>query len=150
MSAARSRTATRRAAAELLAHRRRLLELAVDPDHDPGAALLLRIEPAVGTGALAELALERAIGRDGEEQAGGEDYREALLGLRAAALAIERDSADERLSTRCPLRAPQRPDLRPTADADPFSGGEGESATVTSAPLPVGEGKRNQTHRRGN
>ena len=35
----------RRAAAELAAHRRRLLDLSPDPDTDPTAALLLRIDP---------------------------------------------------------------------------------------------------------
>ena len=45
MSNSRRRSATRRAAAELAAHRRRLLEVACDPELDPTDAILLRVAP---------------------------------------------------------------------------------------------------------
>lgn len=62
----RRRAAARRAAAELAAHRRRLLDLSAtpDPDSDPTAALLLRVEPARAAAAPNPLLLlaEAALG----------------------------------------------------------------------------------------
>jgi hypothetical protein len=52
----RSRAATRRAATELAAHRRRLLELAVEAELDPSDALLMRVDPANHPTSLARIA----------------------------------------------------------------------------------------------
>jgi hypothetical protein len=77
---ARSIARTRRAATELAAHRRRLLECAIEPDLDPTDALLLRVEPASASSRLAE--------RAGE----GADHRAGLARLLAAASAVAEGS----------------------------------------------------------
>jgi hypothetical protein len=123
-----------------------------DPDADPGAALLLRVEPA-------RAALEPRRG------VGGRGRTERLLALRAAALAVGREShlsfsKDPAPDSRPPGQGGQRagtapvaptpPVVAPTASASaaaPRSAPLGRSdLRQTKTPLPVGEGTRNSTH----
>lgn len=82
---ARSRIAIRRAAGELAAHRRRLLECATEPDLDPADALLLRVD--------------------------ADDHRAGLVRVAEAALAVAGNSRTSHLTE---LKAPAS-DSRPPA-----------------------------------
>lgn len=104
---ARSRIATRRAAAELAGHRRRLLECSAERELDPADALLLRIDPQghrAGLARLAEAAL--AVGEDSH-----------LTQLKAAAT----DS-----------RPPRGTDLRLTAAPTSLQPGAGTAGQLAS------------------
>lgn len=85
----------------------------LDSDHDPNAALLLRVRPDDGMGGLPELACLGELG------AGGEGHRKRLLALRSAALTAGGSPRGSR---------------KHLTESGPRS-------DRTSAPLSVGEGK---------
>lgn len=115
----------------------RVPELTLDPDLDPSAALLLRVEPAGTT----ELRLDQ-IGHNGQDGVteGQAAHRERLLALRAAALAVGEGSHLNFSKNPAPGSRPPAlsSDLRPTASSSSAPAPREADDASQAALLPVG------------